>query len=560
MGSATTEREREQRLLAMQHSTTRVIAEAATLDEGIPRILQAICETLVWEHGAVWMIDPDARLLRCAYLWHVPDSPFAEFEAASRETTFAPGVGLPGRVWSTGGPLWIPDVLQDSNFPRAAEASREGLHAALGFPILLEGGVHGALEFFSREIREPDQDLLATLTSVGNQIGMFIDRHRALVDLDRFFNLSQDMLCVAGFDGYFKRVNPAWQAQLGYTNEELLSRPYMEFVHPDDRASTISAAAGLSAGEKLVYFENRYIHKEGTLRWLLWRATPLLDQQVIYATARDITERKATDETMHELVEELATAKRSAEKAAATKRAFLEDLYDQLSTPLDAISDSAARALEGRGGAKQKAELAAIRDKADALRAVVSDQLDFSKIGAASESDPAVEIVRDAVKDALANRDATPIEVVSARPDWVELLVPCTREAADRIQSVTAKLDPDLPPDLRDKITYALRELLLNAIEWGGKLDPRHKVRISYLRAKRLVMYRISDPGPGFDIADLPHSAVGQPEGDPITHVLVREEKGMRPGGFGLLTVRASVDELLYNEKRNEVVFIKYLD
>ena len=171
-----------------------------------------------------------------------------------------------------------------------------------------------------------------------------------------------------------------------------------------------------------------------------------------------------------------------------------------------------------------------------------------------------MDVVRDAVKDALASRDATPIEVVSARPDWVELLVPCTREAADRIQSVTAKLDPDLSPDLRDKITYALRELLLNAIEWGGKLDPKHKVRISYLRAKRLVMYRISDPGPGFDIDDLPHSAVGQAEGDPITHVLVREEKGMRPGGFGLLTVRASVDELLYNEKRNEVVFIKYLD
>jgi len=416
------------------------------------------------------------------------------------------------------------------------------------------------MEFFSREIREPDPDLIATLTSVGNQIGMFIDRHRAQDELDRFFNLSQDMLCVAGFDGYFKRVNPAWQAQLGYTTEELLTRPYMDLVYPEDRAATISAAAGLSTGEKLIYFENRYIHKDGTLRWLLWRATPLPEQQVIYATARDITESKATDEAMRDLVEELATAKRSAEKAAATKRAFLEDLHDQLGTPLDAISE-AARALAGSLGAAAHAELTAIRDKADALRAVVTDQLDFSKIGAGpSESDPAMEVVRDAVKDALASRDATPIEVVSARPDWVELLVPCTREAADRIQSVTAKLDPDLSPDLRDKITYALRELLLNAIEWGGKLDPKHKVRISYLRAKRLVMYRISDPGPGFDIDNLPHSAVGQAEGDPITHVLVREEKGMRPGGFGLLTVRASVDELLYNEKRNEVVFIKYLD
>jgi len=548
------------RHLTAEHVAARALLDAASIDEAAPKILEAICDSLGWEHGALWVLDSDRTALRCARVWNPPSHQFPDFDAASRSATFPPGIGLPGRVWAQAAPVWIPDVALDTNFPRGPIAAREGLHAALGFPVMLRGEVLSVMEFFSREIREPDPDLIATLTSVGNQIGMFIDRHRAQDELDRFFNLSQDMLCVAGFDGYFTRVNPAWQAQLGYTPEELLARPYMEFVYPEDRAATISAAAGLSTGEKLVYFENRYIHKDGTLRWLLWAATPLPEQQVIYATARDITESKATEEAMHDLVEELATAKRSAEKAAATKRAFLDDLHDQLSTPLDAISE-AARALAGRLGAAASAELTAIRDKADALRAVVTDQLDFSKIGAGpSESDPAMDVVRDAVKDALASRDATPIEVVSARPDWVELLVPCTREAADRIQSVTAKLDPDLSPDLRDKITYALRELLLNAIEWGGKLDPKHKVRISYLRAKRLVMYRISDPGPGFDIDDLPHSAVGQAEGDPITHVLVREEKGMRPGGFGLLTVRASVDELLYNEKRNEVVFIKYLD
>jgi len=548
------------RHLTAEHVAARALLDAASIDEAAPKILEAICDSLGWEHGALWVMDDERTALRCARVWNPPSLHFPEFDAASRAATFPPGIGLPGRVWAQAAPVWIPDVAQDTNFPRGPIAAREGLHAALGFPVMLRGEVLSVMEFFSREIREPDPDLIATLTSVGNQIGMFIDRHRAQDELDRFFNLSQDMLCVAGFDGYFKRVNPAWQAQLGYTTEELLTRPYMDLVYPEDRAATISAAAGLSTGEKLIYFENRYIHKDGTLRWLLWRATPLPEQQVIYATARDITESKATDEAMRDLVEELATAKRSAEKAAATKRAFLEDLHDQLGTPLDAISE-AARALAGRLGAAAHAELTAIRDKADALRAVVTDQLDFSKIGAGpSESDPAMEVVRDAVKDALASRDATPIEVVSARPDWVELLVPCTREAADRIQSVTAKLDPDLSPDLRDKITYALRELLLNAIEWGGKLDPKHKVRISYLRAKRLVMYRISDPGPGFDIDNLPHSAGGQAEGDPITHVLVREEKGMRPGGFGLLTVRASVDELLYNEKRNEVVFIKYLD
>lgn len=164
------------------------------------------------------------------------------------------------------------------------------------------------------------------------------------------------------------------------------------------------------------------------------------------------------------------------------------------------------------------------------------------------------------VRDALAAPDAPPIEVLSARPEWVELLVPCTREAAEHIETVMAHLDAKLPPAVRESIGYAFRELLLNAVEWGGKLDPSRTVRIACLRARRMLLYRIADPGTGFNIEDLPHAAISHPPDDPIAHMHIREAKGIRPGGFGLLTVRASVDELLYNEQRNEVVFVKYLE
>jgi len=163
------------------------------------------------------------------------------------------------------------------------------------------------------------------------------------------------------------------------------------------------------------------------------------------------------------------------------------------------------------------------------------------------------------VREVLAAADLPPVEVISARPEWVELVVPCTREAAERIQTVMAQLDTNLPPDLRDTIGYAFRELLLNAVEWGGRLDPKRKVRIACLRTERMLLYRIADPGQGFKIDELPHAAIGHAPEDPIAHMLVREEKGIRPGGFGLLMVRNSVDELIYNEKRNEVVFVKYL-
>jgi CheY-like chemotaxis protein/anti-sigma regulatory factor (Ser/Thr protein kinase) len=166
----------------------------------------------------------------------------------------------------------------------------------------------------------------------------------------------------------------------------------------------------------------------------------------------------------------------------------------------------------------------------------------------------------DTVREAIEAPDPSPIEVVSARPDWVELVVPCTHEAADRIQAVMARLETTLPQPMRDSLAIAFRELLMNAIEWGGKLDPAHKVRIACLRCRRMLMYRIADPGPGFKLETLTHAAVGQPADDPIAHMQVREETGIRPGGFGLLMVRETADELLYNEKRNEVVFVKYLD
>jgi len=187
------------------------------------------------------------------------------------------------------------------------------------------------------------------------------------------------------------------------------------------------------------------------------------------------------------------------------------------------------------------------------LQAVRGDALEYLH----KPVDP--QAVVEKVREVLQAAAAPPIEVVSARPDWVELVVPCSREAVERVHGVITRLDADLPADARESIAYAFRELLMNAVEWGGKLDPTRTVRISYLRARRMVLYRIADPGAGFRLEDLDHAAITHPD-DPIEHIAIRESKGLRAGGFGLVMVRASVDELIYNEKRNEVVFIKYLD
>ena len=174
-----TERKRAEQRLMAQHTVTQILAEAATLQDATPKILETVCEFLNWDFGALWSLDRQAVVLRCVEVWHKQTVEVREFEAASRERTFASGVGLPGRVWASREPAYIPDVIHDEKFPRASIAAREALHAAFGFPILFGSEVLGVMEFFSHEIRQPDADLLNTMTTLGSQIGQFIERKRA---------------------------------------------------------------------------------------------------------------------------------------------------------------------------------------------------------------------------------------------------------------------------------------------------------------------------------------------------------------------------------------------
>jgi CheY-like chemotaxis protein/anti-sigma regulatory factor (Ser/Thr protein kinase) len=162
------------------------------------------------------------------------------------------------------------------------------------------------------------------------------------------------------------------------------------------------------------------------------------------------------------------------------------------------------------------------------------------------------------VQEALARKSPPPrIEVVSSRPEWIEVLIPCTLEAAGLIESFMISLGSDLPIEIRGAAGQAFHELLLNAIEWGGRLNAHRRVRISRLRTARLLLYRIADPGKGFKFSRLTHAAIGHHE--PTEHQDARRRKGLRPGGFGLVLAKANADELIYNEQQNEVVFIKYL-
>jgi two-component system cell cycle sensor histidine kinase/response regulator CckA len=173
-----TDRKLAEKRQAAQLAVNLVLAESATLAESAPKLLQAVCDTSGWELGGIWLVDRTAKVLRCETVWSDPAVKVEEFVALSRERTFTSGIGLPGRVWDTGQPAWIPDVVKDPNFPRAPIAAKVGLHAAFGFPILLGREVLGVLEFFSHEIRQPDRDLLAMMADIGVKLGQFIERRQ----------------------------------------------------------------------------------------------------------------------------------------------------------------------------------------------------------------------------------------------------------------------------------------------------------------------------------------------------------------------------------------------
>ena len=471
-GQVQESRRAEQRLV-VRDGVTRALAESSSLEQAAPTILEAVCGALGWRMGALWAVEQHADLLRCVEVWH-PSRAAPEFAAATRSHRFARGVGMPGRVWASGQPAWIRDVRQDENFPRAGIAAREGLAAALGFPIAAGGEVVGVMEFFSDEILQPDQELLQMLHALGSQIGQFVERKRAEQELDRFFTLSIDMLCIAGYDGYFKRLNPAWERTLGYSAGELTSAPFIDFVHPDDRAATLGETQKLATGENTVSFENRYRAKDGSYRWLLWNATPFAQHQVIYAAARDITERKRAESSIERLRAE-------AEAANRAKSEFLARMSHEIRTPLNVVigmGDVLERTLLNT---EQRQYVRIFQRAGSDLLALINDILDLSKVESG-------RIVLEEIDFELPGVIEAAVEMMSMR----------AREKGIELQH---QILPDVPGRLigdPDRLHQVLINLLSNALKFTARGRVLVRVQLERETARGVTLrFSVSDTGIG---------------------------------------------------------------
>jgi PAS domain S-box-containing protein len=296
---------------------------------------------------------------------------------------------------------------------------------------------------------------------------------KARAELDRFFALSPDMLCIADMNGRFLRVNAAWQDELGWSPDELTSRPYVEFIHPDDRQPTNSETAQLAGGHATQRFENRYRCKDGSYRWLSWKATPILEHGVIYASARDVTERRRLARELESRATELTTLNQELE-------AFSYSVSHDLRAPLRHVTGFVAL-LERSAAAKLDAEelrrLQTISEAATRMGRLIDDLLAFSRMGRTALAKRRINL-DEMVRDARRELSADP---ASTQAKWVVHPLP--------------EIDGD-PAMLR----LVFVNLIANALKYSRKkTEPRIEIGPNGGSADETVVF-VRDNGVGFDM------------------------------------------------------------
>jgi PAS domain S-box-containing protein len=467
------ETQRESRLLRLQaqHEATRALMESMTVREARPRFLASLGQSLHWDSGALWQLSSDGKSLECAYFWTAQAGVASEFERTSLAMRLAPGVELPGLVWVSGQPAWVPNIQRSPSL-RGAVAARDGLRAGFAFPVRYGNEVRGVIEFFSLQARDDDRDLLAIAPILGNQIGEALERKRAEELLraseDRFRAVAEsaiDSLVTVDGNGRITYVNPAAESMFGVSAAQIVGQPISQLLPAsgvieqalaDHRAETI---ARLGDGGELPV-------ELSAARWST--AEGIFTTTIV----RDVSARKRVEG-------ELRQARDAAEASNRELEAFSYSVSHDLRTPVRSVDGFSQALLEDLGDQLEpeaKENLLRVRAAAGRMSELIDSLLELSRATRAALHYQAVDlavIAREIAEDIRARQPERRVEVLIEEP------LPAWGDAR--------------------LLRVVMQNLLDNAFKFTLR-TPSPRVEVGVLRGGEKLVFFVRDNGSGFDM------------------------------------------------------------
>lgn len=282
-------RELQQQLLS---EISQIFNEPSGLVETLGKVLKRIYEFADFEFAEAWLIDSDARHIQLAATFYESDGMRQFYKETEKIKSLKKGQGLPGVTWKKEEVQFWRNIDNRKTFLRSDAAAASGLKTAYGFPLIYNREILGVLVFGKKKDLKKERYYSTLLKELGLSLGGEIRRKKLEEELSRIFSSAPDIICMTGFDGFFKKVNPAMSQLLGYSEKELLSKPIADFVHPEDINKMQDELPGLNRGEDSHNFETRFISKSDKVLWLSWTTKAFENEQIYYCVAKDVTEQK----------------------------------------------------------------------------------------------------------------------------------------------------------------------------------------------------------------------------------------------------------------------------